>query len=230
MASGRSVIVTGGTGGLGRAVVRTFLEAGNRVTVSWIVDGERQALLAAESDAATSGQLILVEADVADEPGAREVTKAAGAADVLVNGVGGFAGGTPVHETDLEVWDRMYRLNVRSAAAMSRAVLPGMIARRRGVIVTVASRAAFDRPATLAAYSAAKSAVVALTETLQREVEAYGIRVGAVVPTTIDTQANRAAMPDADFSSWTPPAQIAAAIRWLAGDQASCVRGALLPV
>jgi NAD(P)-dependent dehydrogenase (short-subunit alcohol dehydrogenase family) len=105
-----------------------------------------------------------------------------------------------------------------------------MIARRRGVIVMVASRAAFDRPATLAAYSASKSAVVALTETLQREVEAFGIRVGAVVPTTIDTPANRTAMPDADFSSWTPPEQIAAAIRWLAGEEARCVRGALLPV
>jgi NAD(P)-dependent dehydrogenase (short-subunit alcohol dehydrogenase family) len=229
-ASGRSVIVTGGTGALGRAVVRAFLEAGDRVTVSWIVDAERQALLTAEGDAVDSGRLILVEADVADASGALEVTEAAGAAEVLVNGVGGFAGGTPVHETDLEVWDRMYRLNVRTAATMSRAVLPGMIARRRGVIVMIASRAAFERPATLAAYSASKSAVVALTETLQREVEAFGIRVGAVVPTTIDTPANRTAIPDADFSSWTPPEQIAAAIRWLAGEEARCVRGALLPV
>ncbi|UCE86253.1 MAG: SDR family NAD(P)-dependent oxidoreductase [Deltaproteobacteria bacterium] len=228
--SGRSVIATGGTGALGRAVVRAFLEAGDRVVVPWIVEAERAALMAAEPAAAGSGQLVWVEADVAEEDGADRVATAAGATDVLINGVGGFAGGSPVHDTPLEVWDRMYRMNVRSAVAMSRAALPGMIARRRGVIVNVASRAAFDRPASLAAYSAAKSAVVALTETLQREVEAYGIRVGAVVPTTIDTPANRAAMPDADPSAWTPPAQIAAAIRWLAGDEAACVRGALLPV
>jgi NAD(P)-dependent dehydrogenase (short-subunit alcohol dehydrogenase family) len=113
---------------------------------------------------------------------------------------------------------------------MSRAVLPGMLARGRGAIVNVASRAAFDRPAGLAAYSAAKAAIVVLTETLQREVAARGVRVNAVVPTTIDTPANRAAMPDADFSTWTRPEQIAAAVLWLASDAATAVRGALVPV
>lgn len=113
---------------------------------------------------------------------------------------------------------------------MSRAVLPEMLARGRGAIVNIASRAAFDLPAGLAAYSASKAAIVALTQTLQNEVRAQGIRVNAVVPTTIDTPANRAAMPGADFSLWTAPARIAEAIHWLASDAAASVRGALVPV
>jgi NAD(P)-dependent dehydrogenase (short-subunit alcohol dehydrogenase family) len=105
-----------------------------------------------------------------------------------------------------------------------------MRARRRGAIVCIASRAALERPAGLAAYSAAKAGVLVLTETLQREVAGDGIRVNAVVPTTIDTPANRAAMPDADFSQWTPPAKIAEVILWLASDAAAAVRGAAVPV
>ena len=161
---------------------------------------------------------------------ARAAVEAAGGVDVLVNGGGGFGGGAPVHETELALWDRMYRMNVRSVAAMTRAAAPGMLERRRGVILNVASRAADDRPAGIAAYSASKAAVGVLTETLQKELGDAGIRVCAVVPTTIDTPANRDAMPDADFSAWTPPAEIARVLVWLASDAARTVRGALVPV
>ncbi len=222
--------MTGGSGALGRAVVARFLAAGDRVVVPWIVARERDAIHAEEAPAVAAGRLVLVEADLADGDGARAVASALPHADVLVNGIGGFAGGTPVHETDLEVWDRLFRMNVRTAVAMCRAVLPGMLARKRGSIVNIASRAAFDRPAGLAAYSASKSAVVALTETLQREVQSHGVRVNAVVPTTIDTPANRAAMPDADFALWTPPARIAEVIHWLASEAGATVRGGLVPV
>ena len=191
---------------------------------------ERDAIAAEEGPAVASGRLVLIEADLAEDTGARAVAAALPDVDVLVNGVGGFAGGAPLHETDLEVWDRMFRTNVRTAVAMSRAVLPGMLARGRGSIVNVASRAAFERPPGLAAYAASKAAVVALTESLQREVLAQGLRVNAVVPTTIDTPANRAAMPGADFSLWTPPARIADVIHWLASDASATVRGALVPV
>jgi len=191
---------------------------------------ERDAIAAEEGPAVASGRLVLIEADLAEDTGARAVAAALPDVDVLVNGVGGFAGGAPLHETDLEVWDRMFRTNVRTAVAMSRAVLPGMLARGRGSIVNVASRAAFERPPGLAAYAASKAAVVALTESLQREVLAHGLRVNAVVPTTIDTPANRAAMPGADFSLWTPPARIADVIHWLASDASATVRGALVPV
>jgi NAD(P)-dependent dehydrogenase (short-subunit alcohol dehydrogenase family) len=124
----------------------------------------------------------------------------------------------------------MYRMNLRTAAACSRAVLPGMRERKRGVIVCVASQAAFARPAGLAAYAASKAGVVVLAQCLQEEVAADGIRVAAVVPSTIDTPANRAAMPRADFSAWTPPAAIAGVVLWLASDAARTVRGALIPV
>jgi NAD(P)-dependent dehydrogenase (short-subunit alcohol dehydrogenase family) len=113
---------------------------------------------------------------------------------------------------------------------MSRAAAPGMLARGRGVILNVSSKAADDRPAGIAAYSASKAAVAVLTETLQKELGAGGVRVCAVVPTTIDTPANRAAMPDADFAAWTPPAEIARVLLWLASDSAATVRGALVPV
>jgi NAD(P)-dependent dehydrogenase (short-subunit alcohol dehydrogenase family) len=222
--------VTGGSGALGRAVVRAFLAGGDRVVVPWIVPGERDALAAAEAPALSSDRLVLVEADVAEEAGASRVAAAAGEADVLVNGVGGFGGGAPLHETDLALWERMFRMNVVTAAAMSRAVLPGMLTRRRGVVLCVASRAAFDCPPGIAAYSASKAALVALVQSLQREVAAAGVRVGAVVPTTIDTPANRAAMSKADFSQWSPPERIAAVLHWLASDAAATVRGALVPV
>jgi NAD(P)-dependent dehydrogenase (short-subunit alcohol dehydrogenase family) len=226
----RVVIVTGGSGALGRSVVSRFLSAGDRVVVPWIVKRERDALEAAEAAALKAGSLVLVEADVAEESGAHAAAAALAGAEVLVNGVGGFAGGQALHEGDLDVWDRMFRMNVRTTVAMSRAVLPGMLARGRGAIVNVASRAAFERPAGLAAYAASKAAVVALTESLQKEVETRGVRVNAIVPTTIDTPANRAAMPDADFSLWTPPAKIAEVIFWLASDAGATVRGGLVPV
>jgi len=230
-ARGRAtVVVTGGTGALGREVVRHFLQGGDRVVVPWIVKTEREELAAEFGEQLAAGRLELLEADVADERGASETARAAEDARVLVNGVGGFAGGAPVDETALGTWDQMYRINVRSAVAMSRALLPGMRARRRGVIVNVASRAALDRPAGLAAYSAAKAAIMVLTETLQKEVADDGIRVHAVVPTTIDTPANRAAMPEADFSTWSAPSEIAKVIGWLAGEDSATVRAALLPV
>lgn len=228
--SARTILVTGGTGALGRAVVEAFLAAGDRVVVPWIVPAEAEAVRASWGDLLAAGRAQLVEADVSDEAGAAATARAAGDVDVLVNGVGGFAGGPPVDETSLEVWDRMYRINLRTAAACCRAVLPGMKRRGRGVVVSVASQAALAPPAGLAAYAASKAGVVALTASLQAEVAPRGIRVHAVVPSTIDTPANRAAMPDADFSAWTPPAKIAGVILWLASDAASSVRGALLPV
>ena len=223
-------MVTGGTGALGRAVVAAFLAEKDRVVAPWLVPAEAETARKTWSDELASGQLVLVEADVAEEPGALRAVEAAGDVAVLVNGVGGFAGGTPLDQTPLDVWDRMFRMNVRTAAACAHAALPKMRARKHGVIVNVASQAAFAPPAGLAAYAASKAGVVALTKSLQEDVAALGIRVAAVVPTTIDTPANRAAMPKADFSSWTPPEKIAGVILWLASDAASTVRGALIPV
>ena len=226
----RTVIVTGGTGALGRTVVRSFLEAGDRLVVPWVAARERDALQDEARDAVRDDRLVLLEADVAEAAGAAAVSEAAETAEVLVNGVGGFAGGTPVHETPLELWDRMLRINARTAWAMCGAVVPGMLARGGGVILNVAATVAGTRPAGLAAYATSKAAVVVLTETLQKEVAHRGLRINAVAPTTIDTPANRAAMPDADPAAWTPPARIAAVLRWLASEEARAVRGAVVPV
>jgi len=231
--SPRCVIVTGGTGALGRAVVQAFLDAGDAVVAPWIVAAERDALAAAHEDAVAAGRLVLLEADVAEAEAAARVARAAeavGPVAVLVNGVGGFAGGRPLHEGGADALAPMLRVNLLSAATMSAAVLPGMHARRRGVVLCVASRAALDCPAGLAAYSASKAALLALVSTLQHEGDASGVRACAVVPTTIDTPANRAAMPAADFSRWTPPERIAGVLRWLASDEAASVRGAFVPV
>lgn len=225
-----TVIVTGGTGALGRAVVKSFLARGDRVVVPWIVLREKDEVQAMWRRELESSAVVLVEADVAEQSGAEKVAKAAPPAAALVNLVGGFGGGSPVWESELELWDRMYRMNVRTAVAMARAVLPGMLARQQGAIVNIASRAALDRPAGICAYSAAKAAVMVLTETLQKEAGPHGVRVNAVVPTTIDTPANRAAMPDADFKAWTTPDEIAQVIVWLCSKEASAVRGGLIPV
>ncbi|MBW2244956.1 MAG: SDR family NAD(P)-dependent oxidoreductase [Deltaproteobacteria bacterium] len=222
----RSIIVTGGTGALGRALVGSFLDHGDRVVVPWLVPEERD-----HASGIWKGRAVeLIEADIAEDAGARRVAAAAGSPDVLVNGAGGFAFGGPLQDTPLDTWDQMYRINVRTAVAMSRAVLPGMLERGSGSIVNICSQAAADAPPEISAYSASKSAVAVLTRSLDHEGAARGLRANAVVPTTIDTPANRASMPDADHASWTRPEQIAQVILWLASDAAGAVRGALIPV
>ena len=225
-AASRSIIVTGGTGALGRAVVAAFLSQGDRIVVPWIVPHERDHAAELWKERAVE----FIEADIAEDEGAERVVAAAGAPDVLVNAAGGFAFGGPLQDTPLDTWDQMYRINVRTAVAMSRAALPGMLERSAGAIINICSQAATDAPAQISAYSASKSAVAVLTRSLHNEGAAHGLRANAVVPTTIDTPANRASMPDADFASWTPPEQIAQVILWLASDAAAAVRGALIPV
>jgi len=226
----RTVVITGATGALGRALAQAFLAAGDRVVAPWIVDRERDEVSRLWRSALQDGRALLVEADVADEAGAAELARRAAGVEVLVNAVGGFGGGTQLEDTPLELFDRMYRINVRSAVATTRALLPAMVTRRTGAIINVASQAAIDTPGGLSAYSASKAALIALTRTLQNELADTGVRVNAVVPTTIDTPANREVMPDADRSQWTPPERIAEVVLWLASDAGAAVRGGLIPV
>lgn len=223
----RNVIVTGGTGALGSAVVGAFLDGGDRVIVPWVAPGELDRLLESLGE---SERLVAIEADISEELGAQKVVQEAGRVDVLVNGVGAFAGGPPLAEAPLEDWDRMYRINLRTAVAMSRAALPSLASSTRGALLFVASSAVDSAPAGLGAYVASKAGVVALARTLVHELASTSVRVNTIVPTTIDTPANRAAMPDADFSSWTPPAEIARVLHWLASEDAGTVRGAFVPV
>jgi NAD(P)-dependent dehydrogenase (short-subunit alcohol dehydrogenase family) len=230
----RTAVVAGGTGALGAAVVALLLERGDRVCVPWVVEQEAKALGSSHPDALARGDLRLSRCDVADPD------QAAALLDVLeadwgplwlaCSLVGGWAGGTPVEEMDdVTLLDRMLTLNLRTATVVAREGLRHM-GPAGGRIVCVGS-ATVDRPAAgQAAYTAAKAGVLALVATLALELRGTGRTANAVVPTTIDTPANRRAMPDADHSRWTPPEAIARVIAWLASAEAWPVNGAAVPV
>ena len=230
--SGKLALVSGGTGGLGRAVTLAFLAEGARVAVPYFDQKEFDDLKAAASSHATrlEGQSI----DVTDEATVRVfvdgVLAKHGRLDVLVNTVGGYAGGLKLWEMDAKVFDRMLQLNLRSGFALSRAVVPAMLKQGHGAIVNVAAKAAVDHAAGASAYSSSKAAAVALMDSLAADLKGTGVRVNSILPSIIDTKVNREAMPDADFSKWPKPEEIARVILFLCSDEAAVVHGAALPV
>jgi NAD(P)-dependent dehydrogenase (short-subunit alcohol dehydrogenase family) len=229
---GRIAIITGAAGNLGRATAEAMRAAGARTV---LVDTSREHLEAAYPSAAQDpDRLLCGGVDLTDEHGAQGVVAAArerfGRVDTLVNTVGGFRGGKSVQEEDLATWDLMMAINVRTTLLACRAVLPGFYEQGQGAIVNIAAGAALSGPPGLAAYSASKSAVIRLTEALAAEGKAKGVRVNAVLPSTIDTPQNRAAMPNADTSKWVAPEALADVIVFLASDAARAVTGVALPV
>ena len=176
------------------------------------------------------GRLHRLEGDLLRDSECRRVVEAAGPVDALVHLLGGFGGGKPVGETPDEVWDQMMNLNLRAGFQMFRAVLPAMTKAARGRIVAVSSRAAVEPMANFAAYSVSKAALIALVRTVALEVKDAGVTANAVLPSVIDTPANRASMPKADFSKWVPPESIARLLVWLTSDAASDVTGAAIPI
>lgn len=230
--AGKVAIITGAAGNLGQAVARAFHDAGAKTV---LVDRSAEALQQAYGSAgADPDRMISSGVDLADEASARALVAAArarfGRIDVLVNTVGGFRGGKHVHDEELATWDLMMTMNLRTTLVACRAVIPAMLEQGSGAIVNVGAGAALAAPAGLAAYGASKSAVLRLTESLSAEVKAKGVRVNAVLPSTIDTPQNRAAMPDADASKWVSPDAIADVIAFLASDAARAVTGVALPV
>ena len=153
-----------------------------------------------------------------------------GRLDVLVHTVGAWRGGKPVHDTDLADWDFLFNVNLRTTLLCCRAVVPQMLKQGRGRIITVASRDGLAGAAGYAAYSASKSAVLRLNESLADELKVSNINVNCVLPSTIDTPQNRAALPNADFSKWVEPAAIADVILFLASDASRAITGAAIPV
>jgi NAD(P)-dependent dehydrogenase (short-subunit alcohol dehydrogenase family) len=225
--SDRTVLVTGGTGGLGAAVTHAFLEEGWRVVVPWVAERELERVEEHE-------RLELVQADLFDpEAVARAVETAGPSLRALVNLVGGFAIHERIHETPIEVFEEQLRLNLRAAYLACAAALPAMLNQSpptRGSIVCVSSRAARQPFPGAAGYIVGKAAVLALVDALDAEYRADGIRVNAVLPSVIDTPANRSSMPDADFETWVRPEQIGRVIRFLCSDDASITSGAHVPV
>jgi NAD(P)-dependent dehydrogenase (short-subunit alcohol dehydrogenase family) len=230
--SNTAVLVAGGTGGLGRAVSLAFLEAGARVAVTFRSRDELVALKFAAG--AGHGRIDGHDVDVTDETATKTLIEAIRVRnsrfDILVNTVGGFAGGKKLWEEDAGVLDRMLTLNLRAGWALARAAVPVMLAEGRGAIVNVAAQAALSPPAGLGAYAASKAAAVAMFASLAADLEGTGVRANTVLPSIIDTEANRKAMPNADFSRWPKPEEIARVILFLCGDGAKLVHGAAIPV
>jgi NAD(P)-dependent dehydrogenase (short-subunit alcohol dehydrogenase family) len=226
------VLVTGGTGALGTAVTLAALEAG-ATAVATYRDARDQDALTARAPAADRGRLHVVQADVTDAESVRRLFDEVAAhhrrLDALVNTVGGFAGGTLL-ATDERAWDGMLTLNLKSAYLCCRAALPAMLEAGRGRIVNVGSRSVVPPTGGFIAYTVSKAAVLALTQALAHEVRGRGVTVNAVLPSTMDTEANRRAMPDADRSGWVTPDSVARAILFLMSDAAADVTGTLLAV
>lgn len=226
------VIVTGAAGNLGAAVAHAFRAAKARLV---LVDRDPDRLPRLFPNlAGLPGHYLAAPVDLTDEAAVKamvnETLSRFGRIDVLVNVAGGYRGGTPVHETPLATWDLLLSLNARTAYIASSAVIPAMLRQGSGKIVNVAARAALQGAAKLGAYSASKSAVIRLTEAMAAELKNDGINVNCVLPGTIDTPDNRAAMPKADPSRWVRPEALADVILFLASDAARAVHGAAIPV
>jgi len=225
----RGVLVTGGTGALGRAVVKLLLDQGAHVAVSYRRVAEWRAL----QDAAGAGKrLVGFEADLSDAEAARgaveQAARALGDFDAVALVAGGWAGGKPFDAAPADEWTRMLRGNLDSAANVCRHALP-LLRQRKGAIVAVGSRAAQTGGANMAAYTVSKQALHALVQVLALE-NRGSVRVNAVLPGTIDTQANRDAMKSADPAAWTPPEAIARVVVFLLSSDSAPTTGALVPV
>jgi NAD(P)-dependent dehydrogenase (short-subunit alcohol dehydrogenase family) len=230
--AGKVVVVAGGTGGLGDAVSRAFLEEDAKVVVTYRKEEEFAALKQAVGAKAAALEGFVV--DVTDEAATSEfiggVLSRHGTVDVLVNTVGGYAGGVKLWELDTKVFDAMLSLNLHSGYALARAVLPAMLRQKSGSIVNVAAKAAFDHGAGASAYAASKAAAVAMMDSLAADVKGMGVRVNSILPSIIDTAVNRQAMPNGDFAAWPKPEEIAQVILFLCSDKAAVVHGAAVPV
>jgi len=230
--SGRVALVTGGTGALGQAVTRRLLATGDTVYVPYIVDAEREQLQAAVKPE-QAGHLVLERVDVADAAAFGRLVDTArarqGRLDAMVTLVGGFAGGSLL-ETDRATWDRMLDLNLTTVFMTTRAVVPHMVAAGRGRVVTIGSRAVVPPGGGFIAYTVAKAGVIAFTQALAQELRSSGVTANCVLPSTMDTPANRAAMPSSDRKGWVPVESVAAAIAFLAGEEAAHVTGGLVTV
>jgi NAD(P)-dependent dehydrogenase (short-subunit alcohol dehydrogenase family) len=213
---GQSVVVTGAAGALGRGVADAFVAVGAKVTGIDIID--------------LDAPFTTLKADLVDPAGAQSAVDQIGPIDVLANVAGGFAMGDSIAETSDETWNFMFDLNARTVLNMARAVVPGMRERGRGKIVNIGARAGLRGAGAMGAYSASKSVVIRLTESLADELKGDGINVNCILPSIIDTERNRADMPNADFSTWVTPEAMAKVVIFLASSAADPIHGAALPV
>jgi NAD(P)-dependent dehydrogenase (short-subunit alcohol dehydrogenase family) len=216
------VLVAGGTGHLGTAVVRELLAGGYAITATWVVESEAERLSAEPVE--------LVHADLFDPDAVQKAVDSTPDLEAVVNLVGGYAEGPRVHETDPDQFDGLMRLNVKPGFLLARAAMPRLIERGGGAFVGVSARAALRPFPGAAGYIASKAAVLALIQALDAEYKRHGIRCNAILPSVIDTPPNRAAQPDADYSKWVQPEEIAKVVRFLVSDESGPMSGAAVPV
>jgi NAD(P)-dependent dehydrogenase (short-subunit alcohol dehydrogenase family) len=230
--AGKLALIAGGTGGLGSAVTLAFLQEGATVVVTYLKSGEFADLKNAAGEPAS--RLDGKQIDVTDESAVNglvdKIVAEHGRIDVLVNSVGAYAAGSKLWETAPSVFETMLSLNLRAGFLLSSAVAKAMLKQGSGSIVNVASKSAFDHAAGAAAYSASKAAAVAMMDSLAEDLRGTGVRVNSILPSIIDTQANRHAIPGADFSKWPKPEDIAKVILFLCSDEAELIHGASIPV
>jgi NAD(P)-dependent dehydrogenase (short-subunit alcohol dehydrogenase family) len=216
---GKTVLVTGAAGALGRAVVDHFAGKGAKIA-------QLDVIKLHDHFSATPD---LTDAD-ACKSAVQAVFQELGSIDILANIAGGFAMGEAVHETSAETWDFLMGLNAHSVLNMARAVVPVMLEQGGGRIINIGAGAGQQGMAQMGAYSASKSVVIRLTEAMADELKHQGINVNCILPSIIDTERNRADMPDADFSAWVTPAAMAKVVAFLASEAATPIHGAALPV
>jgi NAD(P)-dependent dehydrogenase (short-subunit alcohol dehydrogenase family) len=225
-------LVAGGTGGLGRPVALAFIEQVCKVTVTYRRAEEWNALQSAAG--AHKQNLEGFSIDVTDQSAVagliRNLVAKHGHLDALVNTVGGYVGGVNLWELDAKMFEQMLALNLRSGFELSRAAIPVMLKQSSGSIVNVAAKAAVDHGAGASAYAASKAAAVAMMDSLAADLKGTGVRVNSILPSIIDTEANRKAMPKSDFAKWPKPEDIARVILFLCSDDAKVIHGAAIPV
>jgi len=230
--SGQVALVAGGTGGLGKAVSLAFLEEGATVVATYRNQSELDALRAAAG--AGVSRLEGLSVDVTNDAAVQQMVAAIvakhGKIDVLANAVGGYDAGAKLWDTEPKVFECMFTLNFYSGYVLSRWVAPAMLKSGRGAIVNVASTAAIDHAESAAAYAASKSAAVAMIDSLSADLKGTNVRANSILPSIIDTEANRKAMPKADFAKWPKPEEIARVILFLCSDDAKLVHGAAIRV
>jgi NAD(P)-dependent dehydrogenase (short-subunit alcohol dehydrogenase family) len=230
MLSGQVIIVTGAAGNVGSALATLLASRGARIAA---VDTAKDRLEAVTAGLSGSGHLALPNYDLADFAAAAalvaEVRGTCGRLDSVGTTVGGFAM-AKLADAGLDQWEAMFKLNVKTTWNIYRASVPVIRQAGGGALVGIGSAAGLKGSGEMAAYSATKSAVMRLTESLADELRPDRIRVNAVLPSTIDTPQNRAAMPGADMSRWVTPAEVAEVMAFLLSDRASGITGALVPV
>ncbi|HEV2193838.1 MAG TPA: SDR family NAD(P)-dependent oxidoreductase [Nitrosopumilaceae archaeon] len=229
---GKVVLITGGTGALGREASLSFLKSNAIAAITHVTDREIPQLESTLGD--LMKKVMLIKADIGDEVQVEktvsDIVKKYGHIDVLINVVGGYLGGKKVTEMTGKEWDLMMNLNLKTAFLISKHVVGQMVKQGSGKVVHVAARLGLKGIAGNSAYCASKSGLIRLVESLSDEVKDKNINVNCVLPSIIDTGANRKEMPDADFSKWVKPSEIARVMLFLASDDSRSIHGAAMPV